>query len=121
MRSRQRCCLVLALLLVPSLMPVGTVRAKETVALTFGWPSGLNATMCFSARTTRRGNGQSDSLDMAGRYNFTTSAVGDGLMIQFDDIGTEVENAGSGPQAMINAYMAKAVSTPPSYVVSPRW
>lgn len=117
--SRPRCGLALSLFLVASLMPVGPVRAAETVALTFGWPSGLHGLVSFSARTTRTANGRSDSLNMTARYRFTTSAVGDGLLIQFDDVETEVENAGSGPQAMVKAYLAKAVSMPPSYVVSP--
>lgn len=116
---RQRCGLALALLVAAALMPAAPVGAKETVALTFGWPSGLRGTVAFDARTTRTVNGQSDDLSMTGRYDFITSTAPDGLLIQFDNVETEVENAGSGPQAMVKAYMAKAASMPPSYVVSP--
>ena len=117
--SRQRYGVALSLFVLASLMPAGPVRAKETVALTFGWPTGLHCTVTFSARTTRTVNGQSDDLNMAGRSDFVTSAAPDGLLIQFDNVETEVENAGSGPQAMVKAYMAKATSMPPSYLVGP--
>jgi hypothetical protein len=117
--SRQRYGLALSLFVVASLMPAGPVCAKETVALTFGWPSGLHGRVTFSARTTRTVNGQSDNLNMAGRYDFVTSAAPDGLLIQFDNVETEVENAGSGRPAMVKAYMARAMSLPPSYVVGP--
>jgi hypothetical protein len=100
-------------------MPAGPLRAKETVALTFDWPSGLRGKVTFSARTMRTVNGRSEDLNMTGRYDLVTSAAPDGLLIQFDNAETEVENAGSGPQAMVKAYMAKATSMLPSYVVSP--
>jgi len=117
--SRQRYGLALTLFVAVSLVPAGPVRAKETVALTFGWPSGLHGMVTFSARTTRTVNGRSENLNMAGRYGFATSAAADGLLIRFDNVETEVENAGSGPQAMVKKYLAKATSMPPSYVVSP--
>jgi hypothetical protein len=117
--SWQRYGVAFALLMALSLMPAGPVRAKETVALAFGWPSGLHAKVTFSARTTRTVNGRSDDLNLTGRYDFVTSAADDGLLIRFDNVETDVENAGSGPQAMVKKYMARATSMPPSYVVSP--
>jgi hypothetical protein len=102
-----------------SLIPAGPVRAKETVALAFGWPSGLHGKVTFSARRTRTVDGRSDDLNLTGRYDFMTSAAVDGLLIRFDNVETDVENAGSGPQAMVKKYMARATSMPPSYVVSP--
>jgi hypothetical protein len=108
----------LSLFAAASLMSAGSVRAQETVALTFGWPSGLHGKVTFSARTTRTLNGRSEDLEMPGRYDFVTSAAPDGLLIQFDNVATEVENAGSGPRVMVKAYLAKATSAPPSYVVS---
>jgi hypothetical protein len=117
--SRQRYGLALSLFLAVTLIPAGPLRAKETVALTFDWPSGLHGKVTFSARTMRTVNGRTEDLNMTGRYDLVTSAAPDGLLIQFDNVETEVENAGSGPQAMVKAYMAKATSMPPSYVVSP--
>lgn len=113
-----RACL-LALLVSAALPAVSDVAAntKETVALTFDWPSGLHGQVAFSARTTKVVNGRSEDISMSGRYQFTTSSASDGLLIEFDNIETEVENSGSGPQALVTKYMAKAVSTPPSYVV----
>ena len=59
--------------------------------------------MTFSARTMRTVDGRSEDLNMTGRYDLVTSAAPDGLLIQFDNIDTDVENAGSGPQAMVKA------------------
>jgi hypothetical protein len=117
-RSRQRYGLALTLCMAASLSSAAPAGAKETVALTFGWPSGLHGEVTFSARTTRTVNGRSEDLDMAGRYKFVTSPAADGLLIQFDHVETEIADVGSGPQAMVKAYLAKATSTPPSYVVS---
>lgn len=118
-RSRQRFGLALSLLVAATLLPAGPVRANETVALTFDWPSGLRAKVTFSARTMRTVDGRSEDLNMTGRYDLVTSAAPDGLLIQSDNVDTDVENAGSGPQALVKAYMAKATSMPPSYVISP--
>src|ERR671911_75458 len=118
-RSPQRFGLALSLLVAVTLMPAGPVRANETVALAFDWPSGLRGKVTFSARTMRTVDGRSEDLNMTGRYDLVTSATPDGLLIQFDNVDTDVENPGSGPQAMVKAYMAKATSMPPSYVISP--
>jgi hypothetical protein len=115
---RQRHGLAFCVLAAMSLTAAGPVRAKETVALTFGWPSGLRGQVAFSARTTRTVNGQSDDLSITGRYDFVTSASANGLLIRFDSVATDVANAGSGPQAMVKKFMARATSMPPSYVVS---
>ena len=113
-----RACLLA--LLVSAALAAGThvsANVKETIALTFDWPAGLRGKVAFSARTSKMQNGQSQDLAMAGRYEFTTVDASDGLLIEFHNVETEVENAGSGPQAMIQKYMAEATSTPPSYVV----
>jgi hypothetical protein len=89
------------------------------VALSFGWPSGLHGKVTFSARMTRTDNGGSEDLNMSGSYGFVTSAAADGLLIRFDNVETEVENAGPGAQAMVQKFIATAISMPPSYVVSP--
>jgi hypothetical protein len=117
--SRRRCGLALCWFLAFSLVPAWPVRADETVALAFGWPSGLRGKVTFSARMTRTVDGRSEDLDMSGSYGFVTSAAADGLLIRFEDVETDVGNAGSGPEAMVKRLMAKVISMPPSYVVSP--
>lgn len=96
----------------------GPAAAKEAVALAFGWPSDLRGQVTFSARTTQTVNGRSEAISMSGRYEVTTADAADGLLIRFDNVETEVENSAAGPQAMVKKYLAKAASTPPSYVVA---
>ena len=117
--SRRRCNVAVCLLVASALVPAWPVRASETVALAFGWPSGLHGKVAFTARMTRTDNGGSEDLSMSGSYDFATSAAADGLLIRFDNVETEVENAGPGAQAMVQKFIAAAISMPPSYVVSP--
>ncbi|MFQ5973172.1 MAG: hypothetical protein ACE5Q3_12655 [Alphaproteobacteria bacterium] len=117
--SRRLRGLVFSMLLALFLVPTHPAGAKETVALTFGWPSGLHGKVTFSVRTTRTVNGRREDVNMTGRYDLETSDSAEGLLIEFDNVQTEVENSGSGPQAMVREYMAKAASMPPSYIVSP--
>jgi hypothetical protein len=117
--SWRRCGLALCFLLASSLVPAWPVRADETVALGFGWPSGLRGKVTFSARMIRTVDGRSEDLDMSGSYDFVTSAAADGLLIRFENVDTNLENAGAGPEAMVKRLMAKVISMPPSYVVSP--
>lgn len=82
--------LAAALMVGGALALAGPAVAKETVALNFGWPSGLRGQVAFNARTTKIVNGRSEAIGIAGRYDFTPSGAADGLLIRFANFETEV-------------------------------
>ena len=97
-----------------------TAVTETLVPLQFNWPGGVTATVTYDA-TRKKMQGPNESVHaMKGTYRLTTAAVDQGIAVRFDEVKLDVDlgQVAVGPQRDFQEALLKALSGPPSYLVS---
>ena len=94
--------------------------AGAVVPLRFNWSGEVAATVTYDATRKKMQGGGEETQAMKGTYRLSTMAMDQGIAVRFDDVRLDVDlgAAAVGPQKDFQEALLKALSSPPSYLVS---
>lgn len=114
---------VAALLAMPLVLAAAQAAGKtpESVELTYSWPAGLKAESRFTHKATRTQADKQSVRELSGSYGLSTTAVDDGLRIDYQGLQTDVKADGqaTGITAEMQALVNGIAQSVPSVLIKP--